>query len=64
MKLLIVTLIVLLLAIASLAIRVLLVKNGEFKGTCANNNPMLQSEGAVCGVCGRKAGEPCQENDI
>ncbi|GAB2786875.1 hypothetical protein GCM10027275_34280 [Rhabdobacter roseus] len=49
------------LAFIFMGIRVLLVKNGEFKGTCANNNPFLQKEGVTCGVCGKTAGEPCDE---
>ncbi|MFN4147836.1 MAG: hypothetical protein ACK4GN_18590 [Runella sp.] len=52
-----------LLGITLLSVRLLFVKGGEFKGTCANNNPFLQKEGAICGVCGRKAGEPCQEEN-
>ena len=30
------------------SVRLLFVKNGEFKGTCANNNPFMQSEAAAC----------------
>ncbi|MDX1941031.1 MAG: hypothetical protein SFU99_10800 [Saprospiraceae bacterium] len=29
----------------------------EFRGTCANNNPMLKSQIGECSVCGRKADE-------
>lgn len=60
MKLLLVTLLFLLIAVLMFSVRIIFVKNGEFKGTCASNNPMLQKEGAVCGVCGRKAGEACE----
>lgn len=52
-----------LLAFAMFSVRLLLVKDGTFRGTCANNNPMLQKEGATCGVCGRTAGEPCGEKE-
>jgi hypothetical protein len=45
------------------SLRLLFVKNGEFRGTCANNNPYLQSKGASCGVCGRKAGEACEKEE-
>lgn len=41
------------------SLRILFVKGGQFRGTCANNNPFLQQQGATCGVCGRTAGEPC-----
>ncbi|KPM48873.1 hypothetical protein [Jiulongibacter sediminis] len=62
MKLLIITLAVVLFAFLLFSVRLLFVKNGEFKGTCANNNPMLQKEGAVCGACGRTVGEACENS--
>lgn len=62
LQLLVVTLAVVVLAFAFFSVRILFVKNGEFKGTCANNNPMLVEEGAVCGVCGKKAGDPCESD--
>lgn len=46
------------------SVRLLFVKGGEFRGSCASNNPMLQKEGVVCGVCGRVAGEPCGEDKL
>jgi hypothetical protein len=45
------------------SVRLLFVKGGEFRGTCATNNPMLQKEGVVCGVCGRKPGEACGKDE-
>ena len=50
-----------LMSVALLSVRLLLVKGGEFKGSCASNNPFMQKEGVVCGVCGRKPGEPCAD---
>ena len=44
------------------SVRILFLKNGQFKGTCANNNPFMQKQGVTCGVCGRKAGEACQDD--
>jgi hypothetical protein len=44
------------------SLRVLFVKGGEFRGTCASRNALLEGEGAVCGVCGRKPGEACQSS--
>lgn len=48
-----------------LSIRILLKKDGEFKGTCASQNPYLNKEGASCGFCGRtvKPGEDCGNPD-
>jgi len=43
--------------------RILLVKNGEFKGTCASNNPMVKTETGECGFCGAKPEEVCKNPD-
>ncbi len=41
-----------------MSVRVLLKKDGKFKGTCASQNPYLQKEpGAPCGYCGRTSDE-------
>lgn len=61
-QLLIITLGIVLIAFFFFSVRILFLKNGQFKGTCANNNPMLVEEGAVCGVCGKRAGEACEED--
>ena len=47
-------------AFAMIATRILIVKDGEFKGTCSSNNPYLKSELGECTVCGKKVDEPCQ----
>ncbi len=57
------SLVLILFAFALFSVRLLFVKNGEFRGTCASNSPYLQKEGATCGVCGRKAGEACGKPD-
>ncbi|WP_236971459.1 hypothetical protein [Membranihabitans marinus] len=31
----------------------------EFRGTCANNNPMLKTKVGECSVCGKKPDEEC-----
>ena len=48
-----------------LSVRILVKKNGEFKGTCASQNPYLSKEGRTCGYCGRTVtpGEPCGNPD-
>lgn len=52
--------IVLLLTIGVLAlffilmsVRLIFLKNGEFKGTCASQSPFLNKEGEACGFCGK-----------
>jgi hypothetical protein len=61
---LIVSIVLVLIGFFLFAVRILFIKNGEFKGTCANNNPMLNKEGVACGVCGRMPGEECGDLKI
>lgn len=42
---------------ALMSVRLLFIKNGQFKGTCASQNPYLNKEGATCGYCGKTVGE-------
>ncbi|MDG1146900.1 MAG: membrane or secreted protein [Crocinitomicaceae bacterium] len=51
------------LCFAGIAIKIWAKKDGEFAGTCASNNPMLQEEGASCGLCGAKPEEQCLNDD-
>lgn len=60
---LLLSIVLLLAAFAMFSLRLLLIKDGEFRGTCASNNPYLNKEGVVCGVCGRKQGEACGKDD-
>ncbi|MBT4775010.1 MAG: membrane or secreted protein [Crocinitomicaceae bacterium] len=48
------------LAVAGIAIKIWAKKGGEFAGTCASNNPLLQEDGASCGVCGARPDEKCK----
>lgn len=40
-----------------MSVRLLFVKNGEFRGTCATQSPYLAKEGITCGYCGKTLGE-------
>ena len=40
-----------------MSVRLIFIKNGQFKGTCASQSPYLNKEGATCGYCGKKVGE-------
>ncbi|PCJ82186.1 MAG: membrane or secreted protein [Bacteroidetes bacterium] len=51
------------LAFAGIAIKLLLKKNGEFAGTCASNNPMFQDDSGSCSVCGARPQDKCLSND-
>ena len=37
----------------ALSLRIIFIKDGEFKGTCASQNPFLNTEGKECGYCGK-----------
>lgn len=62
-QLAIITIVMLGLAFAGIAIKILVKKDGQFAGTCASNNPLLQDKGASCGVCGARPQEQCKKED-
>lgn len=50
---------------AGIGIKILLKKNGNFSGTCASQNPLLNKEDESCGICGAKPEEKCKnENNL
>lgn len=61
LQLTLITIAMLAIAFAGIAIKILLKKNGQFAGTCASNNPLLQEKGASCGVCGARPEEQCKK---
>jgi len=46
-----------------MSVRLIFLKNGEFKGTCASQNPHLNKDGQACGFCGKQPGEACKNPD-
>lgn len=63
MKLILVTIGLLLIAFAGIAIKIWAKKDGKFAGTCASQNPHLNQSGEACGYCG-KAPELCKNNKV
>lgn len=53
MKLLIITIVLLGVAFAGIAIKILAKKDGKFAGTCASQSPFLNKDGENCGFCGK-----------
>lgn len=51
MKLLLITIVLLALAFAGIAIKIWAKKDGEFEGTCSGSNVKLKAKGISCG-CG------------
>ncbi|OEK06922.1 hypothetical protein [Roseivirga misakiensis] len=65
MTTLVLTLILVGLFFVGMSVRLILLKNGEFKGTCASQSPFLNKEGVRCGFCGKdvQPGESCGNPD-
>ena len=59
MKLLILSILLIGLAFAGIAIKILAKKDGEFDGTCAGSNIKMKEKGIICG-CGNEDG--CKTN--
>lgn len=57
MTIFILTLAVFGLFFALMSVRLIFLKNGEFRGTCASQSPFLAKEGITCGYCGKVIGE-------
>lgn len=53
MELLLITLVLLALSVAGIAIKIWAKKDGKFAGTCASQSPFLNKEGEACGMCGK-----------
>lgn len=60
MTLVLLSIVLVALAFAGIAIKILVKKDGKFAGTCSSNNAFLQKEGGVCGICGAKPEEKCK----
>lgn len=63
MKLILLSVGLLAIAFAGIAIKILVKKNGEFAGTCASKNPVLNTEGEPCSYCGASVDEKCKSED-
>ncbi|HEY9220422.1 MAG TPA: membrane or secreted protein [Lutibacter sp.] len=53
MKLILITIGLLAIGVAGIAIKIWAKKDGKFAGTCASQNPHLNKTGEACGYCGR-----------
>ena len=45
---------------AAISIKILIIKDGKFNGTCASNNPLLNKNGEKCSYCGAEPGKECK----
>ncbi|WP_320815207.1 membrane or secreted protein [Flavobacterium sp.] len=53
MKLVLLTIGLLAIAFAGIAIKIWAKKDGKFSGTCASQSPFLNKDGENCGFCGK-----------
>ena len=52
------------LGFAGIAIKILVKKDGEFSGTCSSNNPLLNNEDGSCSICGASRGDRCRQEEL
>lgn len=64
MKLVLLTIGLLALAFAGIAVKLIFKKDGEFAGTCASKNPVLNEENEPCSLCGAQPGDKCESDDV
>lgn len=64
MKLVLITIGLLALAFGGIAIKIWAKKDGEFAGTCASQNPVLNKTGESCGFCGKTPDQFDSCNDL
>lgn len=57
MKLLLISILLLGLAFAGIAIKIWGKKDGKFAGTCASQSPFLNKDGEPCSFCGKMPDE-------
>ena len=58
------TIALLALSFAGIAIKIWSRKNGRFAGTCASQSPFLNKDGQACGMCGKLPDEQDCKNDL
>ncbi len=59
-----ISIIMLMFVFTGIGIKILLKKNGKFAGTCASQNPLINTEGESCGICGAKPEEKCKNEEL
>jgi hypothetical protein len=64
MKIALISIALLALAFAGIAIKIWAKKDGKFAGTCASNNPLINDTGDTCSFCGARPDEKCQGDEV
>ena len=63
MKTIFISILIVCLCVLAICVKILLVKNGEFSGTCASNNPLINKNGEKCSYCGADPGDQCKKEE-
>jgi hypothetical protein len=63
LKLIGLTILLLGLGVAGIAIKIWAKKDGEFSGTCASQSPYLNKEGEACSFCGALPEDTCKNQN-
>ena len=65
MKLFLITITLLGVGVAGIAIKLWAKKDGKFAGTCASQSPFLNKDGEACGMCGKLPSEQdCKKDAV
>ncbi|MBI34046.1 MAG: membrane or secreted protein [Flavobacteriales bacterium] len=62
MKMILLTIGFLAIAFLGIAVKLIFKKDGEFSGTCASKNPVLNQENEPCSLCGAQPGDKCDSD--
>jgi len=62
MKMILLTIGFLAIAFLGIAVKLIFKKDGEFSGTCASKNPVLNQENEPCSLCGALPGDKCDSD--
>ncbi len=63
MEVFLISLVLIGVGFAGIAIKIWAKKDGEFSGTCASNSPFLNEEGEACSFCGAQPDQQCKKED-
>ena len=65
MELILITIGLLGVGFAGIAIKIWAKKDGKFEGTCASNNPIVNPDNnGVCSFCGARRDEQCMKDEV
>lgn len=63
MEVFLISLVLIGVGFAGIAIKIWAKKDGEFSGTCASNSPFLNEEGEACSFCGATPDQKCKSDN-